>query len=482
VNEEHIPVVIGVGQSIERDVTVSALDMCERAGRAALEDAPGIASSIDRVTVVDILSNHGSAPATDLAARLGLESVVVETTVVGGNTPQLLVNRAAEEISRGALTTTLVVGAEAMRSARTGDKVSYGGKADRPDDVFGVDRLGVGDAEMGIGLLLPAQIYAMVDSAVAAAARRTSTEHRRKLAELFAPFSEVAAKHPFAWFAEPVTAAELSTVTDSNRVVSEPYTKRLCAFLNVDQGAAFVVCSLAAARAAGLADQAVFVWSGADAIDVWEPSARPDVGASPAIAAAAGGALSSAGVAIDDVGVIDLYSCFPAAVQLAASAIGIEGTADRPLTLTGGLPYFGGPGNNYSTHAIATAVERLRERSGHALVGALGWYVTKHSYGVYGANPPPDRFQRADLSAEQAAIDESARPVASPNDEVSGRATVVASTRVPDRDGAITSAPVFADLDDGRRVVAGAADPSSVPPDLVGSNVIVDGQTYRVED
>jgi hypothetical protein len=29
----------------------------------------------------------------------------------------------------------------------------------------------------------------------------------------------------------------------------------------------------------------------------------------------------------------------------------------RPLTVTGGLPWFGGPGNNYSTHAIATMME-----------------------------------------------------------------------------------------------------------------------------
>ena len=168
-----------------------------------------------------------------------------------------------------------------------------------------------------------------------------------------------------AWFPEALDAAEIATPRPDNRIVCEPYTKRMTAFLGSDQGAALVVCSLAAARRAGVADRAVFVWSGAGATDVRFPAARPDPGRSPAIAAAGRAlfdAASQAGggtVAIDDVEVLDLYSCFPSAVALAAEALGIALDDPRGLTVTGGLPYFGGPGNNYTTHAIAEVSERL---------------------------------------------------------------------------------------------------------------------------
>ena len=53
-----------------------------------------------------------------------------------------------------------------------------------------------------------------------------------------------------------------------------------------------------------------------------------------------------------------------------------------------GLPYHGGPGNNYSTHAIACMVERLRARPGASgVVTGVGWYLTKHSVGVYSSAP-----------------------------------------------------------------------------------------------
>ena len=478
-NDDRLPVVIGVGQSIERDETVSAMDLAERAGRAALDDAAGMAGAVERVSVINMLSTVGHAPASDLAARLGLTPRACEATVVGGNTPQALVNRAAADIVAGRLEATLIAGAEAMRSARSDHAVDHGGEADHPDPVHGTDRLGVGDAELGIGLLAPAHIYAMIDSAIAHREGRPSAEHRRELGELMAPFTEVAAKHPFAWFTEPAAPTDLATPTDDNRVVAEPYTKRLCAFLDTDQGAAVIVCSLGAARAAGLADQAVFVHAGADTTDVWEVPARPQLGASPAIAAAANGVLAAAGVGIDDVELLDLYSCFPAAVELAAEAIGVSG--DRSLTLTGGLPYFGGPGNNYSTHAIATAVEGLREGAGSALVGALGWYATKHSYGLYGAAPPPGGHVAVDTSAQQRQIDDAAVDVAAPTDPVDDTATVVAATVATHRSGVVVGAPVIADLPDGRRAVAAPADPTDVPGDLVGRVVRIRGQQYEVE-
>jgi len=258
--------------------------------------------------------------------------------------------------------------------------------------------------------------------------------------------------------------------------------------MGVDQGAAVLVTSLAVARSAGVADDVVFCWSGADAADVWFPSARPDLGDSPGIAAAAGAALGAAGLGIDAVELLDLYSCFPSAVEMALDALGLRAADEgRCLTVTGGLPYFGGPGNNYSLHAVATVAERLRVEGGTALVSALGWYVTKHAVGVYGSSPPPGGWRRGDTTAAQRSIDASALAVALGAD-AGGPALVEAATVVAGRDGAPGAAPVIARLGDGRRVVA-AAEPGELaalattePTALLGSEIVVAGTPprYRV--
>jgi acetyl-CoA C-acetyltransferase len=256
----------------------------------------------------------------------------------------------------------------------------------------------------------------------------------------------------------------------------------MCAVMGVDQGAAVVVCSLAAARRAGVADRAVFCLAGADAADVWFPAARPDPGTSPGIAAAGAAALAAAGLGADDIALFDLYSCFPCAVQMGAAALGIDLDDRRGLTVTGGLPYFGGPGNNYTLHAIATMTDRLRTETGTGLVTGLGWYVTKHSVGIYGSEPPSGGWRPGDTANAQGVIDAGAVPVA---DTAEGPAVVVASTVVAGPDGAPSAAPVVARLPDGRQVAAAAESgelPSLAGRNLVGRRVVVSGgpPRYRV--
>jgi acetyl-CoA C-acetyltransferase len=478
VNDDRVPVVVASGQAVERDEPVTALDLAARAGEAALALVPRLRPSIGRVSAVGTLSPTGPRFASALAGRLALTGArACEVGAIGGNTPQAFVTRAAADVAAGRVDAVLVAGAESVRSVRAGHRVVDADTEGERDTVVGDDRLGVGPAETAIGLLLPVHLYAMFESAIAAAAGRSGAEHRAALGELLAPFAAVAAGHPFAWFTDAPAAEDIATPGPANRLVAEPYTKRMAAFLDVDQGAAVVVCSLAAARAAGVADRAVFVWSGASCNDVWEPVARPDLTASPGIAAAAGAALAAAGIGVDDVGRFDLYSCFPAAVQAAAAAIGLRTDDARGLTLTGGLPYFGGPGNDYSTHAIATMTDLLRDDgAGTGLVGALGWYTTKHAYGLYGAGPPPRGFAVGDTATDQARIDATALPVAVDLDEPAV-GTVVAATIVHGGEG-IAAAPAFVTLDDARRVAASAG----TGPASVGDRVRVAGAppTYEV--
>ena len=220
-----------------------------------------------------------------------------------------------------------------------------------------------------------------------------------------------------------------------------------------------------------MADRAVYVWSGAEAVDVRFVASRPDPGRSPAIAAAGEALFTSAtaaagrGVGIDDVDRMDLYSCFPSAVQMACDALGLVGDDARGLTVTGGLPYFGGPGNNYTTHGIATLTDLLRDGEGTGtrlgLATGLGWFVTKHALGLYGSTPPPAGFHRGDTTAAQARIDVTAAPVV-------------------DHVGAPETATVVARLASGGQMALSPADDEVLAamgeedlPGLIGGDVVV---------
>ncbi len=496
IDPERTPVVLATGQSIERDEMLRALDLAERAAESALSQVPALRDRIQRLSLVNILSRVGPAPASLLARRLGLAPERAEVTTIGGNSPQTLVNKAASAIAAGKLQATLIVGGEAQRSSKlrrsqkhdpsTQDASASPGSSDGgslgdspelpPDPITGDDRPGMSTAEMNAGLIAPVHIYPLFESVLAARAGRTFAEQRRFLGELMARFTEVAAKHPFAWFPESATPAELSDTGPDNRLVAEPYPKRMCAFLNVDQGAAVIVCSLAAARDAGVEDQAVFCLSGADTTDVWFPAQRPDPGTSPAIAAAGAGALGAAGIDIDDIAAFDLYSCFPCAVELGANALGIALDDPRGLTVTGGLPYFGGPGNNYTLHAIATMVDQIRDSGQLGLVTGLGWYATKHSVGIYGPSAPDSGWRQADTDQAQAEIDASEVELAEGLDAEQD-ALVVASTVIYGPDGTATGAPLVARLRDGRHVAAALA-PGEEAAQLAGRNLV--GESVRV--
>jgi acetyl-CoA C-acetyltransferase len=497
---ERIPVVIASGQALERDALVNPVDLMEQASESALAAVPGLRNHIDRLSVVDIMTKVGPAPATELAARLGLgDDVRREVTTVGGNTPQWLVSRAASEIVAGTLSVTLIAGAEAIRSSRArraqGLDRDVGMAGLAPDARVGDDSPGMGPAELAIALMAPVHVYPLFENVLAGRAGRNADAQRTVIGQLLAPFTRVAAANPYAWFAQERTAVDIATPSSDNRIVCEPYTKRMAAFLGSDQAAALVVCSLGAARRAGVADRAVFVWSGAEAIDVRFVASRPDPGRSPAIRAAGDAALASASTAagrelgIDDIDRMDIYSCFPSAVQLTCDALGLSGDDQRELTVTGGLPYFGGPGNNYTTHGIATLTDLLRNDSGPGtrlgLATGLGWFATKHALGIYGSTPPPAGFHRADTSMAQLAIDATAVEVVLEL-EAAESATVVAATVWRDNDGTAAGAPVVARLADGRQMALAPADDDVVAamgdtdiPGLIGGSIIVQAGAPR---
>jgi acetyl-CoA C-acetyltransferase len=259
----------------------------------------------------------------------------------------------------------------------------------------------------------------------------------------------------------PYSAEEIRTQSADNRIVTFPYLKRMCANIDVDEAAAVLLCSYEVARDLGVSDERlVFPLAAADAHDRFFFSERESLCASPAIAAAGGAALDAAGVGVDDVARFDLYSCFPSAVEIALGALrlrGPNGGDPRPLTVTGGLGFAGGPANNYPTHAIAAMVDACRRDPGSiGMVSALGWYVTKHSIGLYSTAPPERGFTRVDAATTQATVD--ALPGRATAGVYSGAATVEATAVVFEREGWPALAIVSTITPDGRRALANTRD------------------------
>jgi acetyl-CoA C-acetyltransferase len=459
---DNAPVIVGVGQITQRPETErprEPLALMADAARIAESDAAAgdLLHEIDSLRVVNVLSWPSKAPAHDLARALAVAPRELIYTAVGGNTPQWLVNETADAIARGDVRVALIAGAEAMYSARRarqrGVDLAWSPRGNPHADI-GETRNGMSEYEMKHGANLPVRIYPLFENALRVHYGRSIEGHQRAIGELMAPFSATAARNPHAWFREARSAQQIATAGPDNRYIGFPYPKYVNAIMDVDQGAALLMTSAAEARRLGVSeDKWVYLHGCGDATDHWFISERLDYHSSPAIRAIGQRALSMAGVGIDDITYLDLYSCFPSAVQIGRDMLGIAPTDPRSLTMTGGLPYFGGAGNNYVTHSIATMVEKLRsDRDTYGLVTANGWYVTKHAAGVYSARPPARQWQRTDSKVDQKRIDAQPRPPVV--EQPKGVATVETYTVVFNRDGAPESGIVIGRNVGGARFIA----------------------------
>lgn len=469
--DPRTPVIVGVGQAQQRLVDPTAalepVDLMVEAARAAFADA-GAALTVDTVACVESMSRRYPDPAAHLARRLGIEPRTTIHTTTGGNTPQMLVNRLGAAIRRGEHDVILLGGVECMYSRRKARKLEPKIMLDwsSPEDppcpiVIGDARPGTTQYEMAHRAIAPTTVYPLFETALRHSLGQTVAEHQAVIGELWSHLAAVAATNPDAWSRDAWTPEEIATPSADNRRVCFPYLKRMCANLDVDQAAMLVICSYEAAVGAGVpADRMVFPHAGADAHDHYFFTERASLAESTAIGIAGRAALTAARRDLDAVARFDLYSCFPSAVQQALNSLGLAGPLggdERPISVTGGLAYAGGPGNDYVTHSIAKMVDACRADPGSlGMVTALGWYITKHSVGLYSSEPPADGFVAVDPAETQAAVD------ALPSREVAGvldRSGAVEATSVGfDRDDTPTIGILSVLLADGRRALVNCLD------------------------
>ncbi len=455
--EDHTPVIVGVGQHNQRvdqgEPSREPVELMRIALRRAAEDAGSseILGRADSIRTVNVFGWRYRDPGRLLAESLGSSGATTAYTHVGGNVPQMVVNGACRDLAAGDAEIVLVTGAEAGLSKaqhrRTGTTPDWTVQPDEvvPDRWLNDDTPLFAEAELARGVVMPIQIYPMYESAWRAANGWTVAENRRRIAELAAAMSRVAAANPNAWNRQAHTPESIDSPEGGNRMVGFPYRRVVNSYERVDQGAALILTTVARARHLGLdPDTWVFPVAGTDGADTPFVSNRPTFAGSPAMRIAGRRALDLARVEPDELASVDLYSCFPVAVQVAAHELGIA--PDRDLTVTGGLPFAGGPWNNYVTHAIAQTVEVLRERRGTALVTANGGYFTKHAFGVYATEPSGRPFA---WEQPQDEIDAVGRVEV--DDGFAGEATVESCTVMHDRDGAPERAIITARTAAGTR-------------------------------
>ena len=419
------PVIIGVGEASERIDSpsyeaLSPVALAARAAQAALDDAHAakpLAAHVDVVAAIrqfEISGANAVAPfgrsnnfPRSVSKRIGADPARAILEPVGGQGPQHLVNEFAQAIGKGEIGMALIFGSEAISTIR--DLTSKGETRDWSETVEGsLDDRGyaldglVTQELASHGARTPIQLYAMFENARRAKTGLDRAKYALEMGKLFAPFTKVAATNPHAMSQEVFDAEALATVTPRNRLVADPFPRRMVARDQANQGAAVLITSVGKARELGVPeDRWVYLHGGADVAER-TPIERNDLADYPAAALASKRALETAGVGVADIAVFDLYSCFPVAVFDARDALGISADDPRPLTVTGGLPFFGGAGNNYSMHAIASMIRALREKPGqYGFVGANGGFLSKYSVGVYSTKPCVWKgFDSKDLQAQ----------------------------------------------------------------------------------
>lgn len=417
---DNTPVIIGVGQFSERVgeesyKVLSHMDLAGEALKAAITDAGSsgdLADAIDTLGAIrqfEISTEQSVAPfgksdnpPRSIAKRAGADPERAVLEITGGQGSMNLLGEFATAIAKGESHCAAVVGSEAISTAlmlaKQGEKPDWSEEVGGQLEDRGYGMEGLFDRELvihGAGPPIPA--YAILDNARRARLGLSLEEYRQKIGELFAPFTKVAAANPHA--AAPVerSAEELATVTERNRIVAEPYPRMTVARDQVNQGAAVIIASAAKARELGVPeDRWVHIHSLAAAkeLPIME---RPDLSRSPASTGVVDRALQIAGTSLDECQYLDFYSCFAIPVFNQIDHFGLSPDDLRGLTLTGGLPFFGGAGNNYSTHGLAEAVGKVRGDPGSkAMVFANGGVMSKLAAGVFSTEPADwsgaDRF------------------------------------------------------------------------------------------
>lgn len=467
------PVIIGVAQSKIRRAQRPAPEPLRGwalVAEAALIDAglePAAAAGLDAVLLADCMTWRYDDPLVRLAEQLGAAPRHTAMGKPSGTSGQTMLDEAASAIREGTVDFALVCGGESLATMRDYRKAGSmppwsHTHPDGPDYAFDLNEV-QHPGEVAIGLtegIGAVYGFAMRDVARRAHLGIAPDAYRAALGETLAGMTRVAATNPLAWFPEEKDSAFLVVPRPDNRMIAYPYTKHMVAIIDVDIYAGLIVVSQEWADAHDIApEKRVYPWTSCYAEDPVFIGVRDKLWKSDAMEAASKAVLTAADLTMDDIGHIDLYSCFASAVNFGRDALGIADRGGNEVTVTGGLPYAGGPASSYVLTSIARMVDILRADPGSmGLISGLGMMMSNHVYGLYSTKPPPADLRHPDRAAVQAAVD--AIPQRPIDDAYVGPAVIATYTVMHGRDGDPSHGAAICDLPGGARCYVRIVDPA----------------------
>lgn len=462
----NTPVLVGIGVATQREVdpahALEPIDLMLGAVRNAAADATPEAAKllrgVGRIGVPKGRWNYRN-PGGDIGRAIGADGAVSLLATVGV-LQQTLIADACRAIAEGEVDTALVVGGDTgyriLRAQINGTRAEERQQEEEPHVFLSPKEELRNTAELRAGVNMPVGLYAMIESAYRARNGWSVDAHRDRLAALYSRFTEIAAENPQAWKRRPVDALTIRNASERNPMMAFPYTKLHCSTWNVDQAGALLFCSGRRADELGIAhDKRIYPLASTESNHMAQVSTRPDIAACPGAGIAGRAALDVAGLAIDDIDLIDLYTCFPVAVETYAAALGLPLTRD--LTVTGSMAFGGGPFNNYVIQATCRMAQLLREGRGrHGLVSSVSGILTKQGFGIWSRQPVREGFMWRDVSLETARAVGTRQVVES----ATGRGAIVGYTVVYER-GKPPRGVAIVDVGDVRAVVQ-SEDPAIV--------------------
>lgn len=463
---ENTPVLVGIGtvQQKHEDWTKAkeAIELMVDAAREAILDTKvdELGAAIDCIYVPRGLW-HYTNPARLVASAIGAtnaSTVMVEIGVL----QQTAIGDACRQIADGKLETAMVVGGEAkfrdLRARIAGEEAPETKQTDKPDKTMTPAAELYLDAEVNSGLgYMPVNYYAIMESAFRSSKGWSVSDHRDRLAAMYSGFSDIATDNPHAWKPGHVEANVIRDPSPKNPMLAFPYTKLHNTSWNVDQAAALLFCSAAKAEALGIPrEQWVFPLASAECGHMLSLAQRKELHRVPGVKAAGEKALALTGCTMQELDLVELYSCFPVAVETFSSELGID--LERELTITGGMPFAGGPLNNYVIQATCRMAELLRKSPGRkGIVSSVSGLLTKQGIGLWSADPGKAEFQFIDVTEEVAA----ANPPMEITESHVGTAIIVGYTVIYEK-GEPSRAVAMVDLPDGSRSVVWSETPALV--------------------
>lgn len=454
-----IPVIVGAGQINDRPADpMQGLDpvglMVEALKLADADAGGGWLSACDSLDVVDQISFRHLNPLPDrICAALSIAPAHRhQPRMPMGDSPVRLLNDAANRIAAGEARVAAVVGAEALRTAAQQAALSAGNSEAEHNALRKRPRDYQPSYRDRYGLSAPVDLYPLYENATRAAWGQSLAEGQAESALIWSLFSQVAAQNEGAWIRRPHSPADILEVSDRNRPIAFPYTKLMVANSSVNQGAGFLVTSLAEARARAIPEsRLIFVGRGAAAHETDEILERDSFSRSAGMEVSIRNALSLNAMTVDDLSCAELYSCFPCVPKMARRILGWP--ADRPATLFGGLTFGGGPIANYMSHAIVGMVHRLRSDPGNGLLFANGGFAT-YNHSIIVSSAPLAHVELPAHYDFQGAADAMRQPAPHVDEKYAGPATIESYTVLYDRAGAVRWGVVVGRGERGQRFLA----------------------------